>query len=56
MTNLFETTAWTVGLGIVFQAANQREDWDFADAVRYELQHAVDTVLHLEACYDLEAQ
>ena len=56
MTNAFDTTAWTVLLGVLYSMAIERDDLDFADALQYELGTAVETVLHLEACYDLEVE
>ncbi len=56
MTNAFDTAAWTVVLGALYTMAVDRDDLDFAEALQYELGTAVQTVLHLEACYDLEAE
>jgi hypothetical protein len=55
MTNCFDTTEWTAILALLYIMAVEREDLDFADALQHELGTAVETVLHLEACYDLQA-
>lgn len=55
MTTIFDNTAWPVALGLLFQMATEHEDWDFADALKYELGTAVETITHLELCLDLEA-